>query len=161
MTSLPPRSSSIRSTWMTDKNNAIQAANKKDFRRGGVANMTEKADYLVLGGTAIDIRDNFHFVTGMTLVDIDGGNKLVRDDMHRPARVMVMGPAGELYVRNELDDKPAVDYHHMVFEERHSLDIWARRPCSRWRPHGPGSEAATSVRGVSPARARFRLPSDP
>ena len=31
---------------------------------------------------------------------------------------MLMGSAGELYIRNELDDKPAVDYHQFIFEKR-------------------------------------------
>ena len=125
----------------TDKNNAIQAANKKEFRRGGVANMTEKADYLVEGGAAIDSKDKFNFVTGMTLVDINGGRKLVRD-ITSPARVMVMGPSGELYIRNELDDKPAVDYHHMVFEEKHT-EVGPGGPVpggprGSGKPRGPG-----------------------
>jgi hypothetical protein len=126
----------------TDKNNAIQAANKKEFRRGGVANMTEKTEYLVEGGIAIDSTDKFHFVTGMTLVDIDGGKKLVRE-YTSPARAMVMGPSGELYIRNELDDKPAVDYHHMVFEERHQELGGPGGPIpggsrGQSRPRGPG-----------------------
>jgi hypothetical protein len=120
----------------TDKNNAIQAANKKEFRRGSVANMTEKADYLVEGGAAIDTDDKFHFVTGMTLVDIDGGRKLARD-YTSPGRVMVMGPSGELYIRNELDDKPAVDYHHMVFEERHA-ELGGPGGPGPGGPRGPG-----------------------
>jgi hypothetical protein len=112
----------------TDKNNAIQAADKKDFRRGGVANMVEKADYLVEGGTAIDTRENFKFVTGMTLIDIDGGKKVVRD-YTSPGRVLMMGPTGELYIHDELDDKPAVDYHKAIFEEHRSPE---------GGPEGPG-----------------------
>lgn len=120
----------------TDKNNAIQAANKKDFRRGGVANMTEKADYLVDGGLAIDTDDNFKFVTGMTLVDIDGGKKLANSQTS-PGRVLMMGPAGELYVHNELDDKPAVDYHKAIFEEHRSPD---------GGPEGPGGRGSNRGR---------------
>lgn len=97
------------------KGNAIQAAKKHDFRRGNIANMTEEAEYLGEGGLWIDTHDNFHFVTGMTVLDIDGGKKLGRD-MTSPGRVLLMGPAGDFYIRNELDDKEAVEFHRMLFE---------------------------------------------
>lgn len=101
-----------------DKGNAIQAAVEKDFRRGAVANMVEDGDYIVPGegGTMIDTQPGFKFMTGMTLLDIDGGTKLAKD-MYVPARILVMGPAGELYVHDEVDDKPAVEYHRLLFEK--------------------------------------------
>ena len=34
-----------------------------------------------------------------------------------PARILVMGPAGELYIHNEADDRPAVEYHRLLFEK--------------------------------------------
>jgi hypothetical protein len=99
-----------------DEGNAIEAAVERKFRRGNVANMVEKVEYLVEGGLAIDTRDAFKFVTGMTVLDMDGGGKLAKD-MTVPSRVMLMGPAGELYIHNELDDKTAVEYHKMLFME--------------------------------------------
>jgi hypothetical protein len=98
---------------LDEKGNAIQAANKKEFRRGGVANMVEDAKYL--GEGWIDVWEKFKFVTGMTLLDIQGGKKLAKD-YTSPGRVLVMGPAGELYIRNELDDKQAVEYHELVYD---------------------------------------------
>ncbi len=106
-----------------DKGNPIQAAvdtsdalKKTDFRRGYVANLIEDAEYLVDGGTAIDTKPNFKFLTGMTVLDIDGGTHLGRD-MTVPARILVMGPAGQFYIRNEIDDRPLVDYHRLLFEK--------------------------------------------
>ena len=100
-----------------DRGSAIQAAiEKKGFQRGYVANMVEDAEYLGGGGMYIDTQPDFKFLTGMTLLDIDGGTKLTRD-MTVPARILLMGPAGELYIRNEIDDKPIVDYHRMLFEK--------------------------------------------
>ncbi len=99
-----------------DKNNAIQAAIERDFRRGFVANFQEDAEYLVEGGTAIDTRENFKFMTGMTLLDVDGGQKLTKD-MTTPGRVLIMGPAGELYIHDEIDDKPVVEYHKVLFQK--------------------------------------------
>lgn len=99
------------------ENNAIQAANKKEIRRGNVANFVEDAEYL--GGEMqpwIDKKKGFKFETGMTLLDVGGGKKLTKD-YTAPGRVMMMGSAGELYIRNELDDKPAVEYHDMIFKK--------------------------------------------
>lgn len=124
----------------TDKNNAIQAANEGVFRRGGVANMTEKADYLVDGGIAIDTRDSFKFVTGMTLVDIDGGKKL-GNNATTPGRIMVMGPSGELYIRNELDDKLAVETHKAIFEAPKYPEGGVEGPGGPQRPGGKGTRS--------------------
>jgi hypothetical protein len=100
------------------ENNSIQAANKKEFRRGSVANFVEDAEYLGPGMPPwIDTKEDFKFVTGLTVIDIEGGKKLTKDYLS-PGKVMLMGSAGELYIRNELDDKPAVDYHQFIFEKR-------------------------------------------
>ena len=113
-----------------EKGNAIQAANKKEFRRGSVANMVEDAKYL--GEGWIDTWEKFKFVTGMTLLDIQGGKKLAKD-YTSPGRVLLMGPAGELYVRNEVDDKQAVEYHDFVYDPDDK-----RRNQDAYGPEGPG-----------------------
>jgi hypothetical protein len=95
----------------------IQGAKKMDFRRGYVANTIGDANYQP-DPTMADIQPNFKFFTGMTLLDVDGGGKIVgAKDMTYPARILLMGPAGELYIRNDVDDKPYVDSYHKVFEE--------------------------------------------
>jgi hypothetical protein len=96
----------------------IQAALESDktwFRRGNVVNMVQDAEYLV-DPTMIDTKANFQFLTGMTLLDVDGGTKLSRD-MTVPSRILVMGSAGEMYIRNEIDDKPYVESHRKTFEK--------------------------------------------
>jgi hypothetical protein len=98
-----------------DAGSPIQAAAEKDVRRGYVANMVQDAEYLV-DPTMIDTQANFKFFTGMTLLDVDGGGKLAKD-MTYPARVLVMGPAGEMYIRSDMEDKPYVDSHRMIFEK--------------------------------------------
>jgi hypothetical protein len=125
-----------------DKNNAIQAAVPKTLSRGAVANMVEKADYLVEGGTAIDTKDSFKFITGMTLVDIDGGKKLGRE-YTSPGRVLMMGPAGELFIHDELEDKPAVEYHKAIFEEHRSPEGMLE---------GPGGPTRGTNKGRQPKR---------
>jgi hypothetical protein len=103
----------VQSFDIDEKGNAIQAANEKELRRGWVANMIEDAEYLG-DGPWIDTREKFKFITGMAVLDIDGGNKLAKD-YTSPGRVLIMGPAGEFYIRNELDDKQAVVYHQLLF----------------------------------------------
>ena len=106
----------VESFDVDEKNNAIQAAKEREFRRGSVANMVDKADYLG-DGPWIDVREGFKFTTGMTLLDVDGGKTLGKN-MLSPGRVLVMGPAGDMYVRNEVDDKPIVENHRLIFDQK-------------------------------------------
>jgi hypothetical protein len=105
----------VEAVGYDEKNNAIQASVKKEkLLRGHVANMTENGWYI--GEGWVDEWKNFKFVTGMTIVDIDGGKQLTRD-YSSPGRLLVMGPAGELYIRDEIEDKPAVDNWNLMFDE--------------------------------------------
>lgn len=95
----------------------IQAAKElKDFRRGFVANTVQDARYLEADGRSTNLMKSFKFFTGITLLDVRGGDRLARD-VNAPARALLMGPAGDLYVRNELDDKPMVEYYRLLFAE--------------------------------------------
>jgi hypothetical protein len=111
----------------------IQAAVERDFRRGYVANLVQDAEYLV-DPTMIDTQTDFKFLTGMTLLDVGGGAKLTRD-MTAPSRILVMGSAGEMYIRNEIEDKPYVESHRMTFEK--TTDKFGN-PLSPDGPGGPG-----------------------
>jgi hypothetical protein len=108
----------VESFDVDDKGNAIQAAREVDnLRRGYVANLTaRRQEYLLPDGRAIDQVESFKFHTGITLLDVAGGEAMGRETL--PAKVLLMGPAGELYVRNELDDKQTVDYHTAVFDKK-------------------------------------------
>jgi hypothetical protein len=100
-----------------DEGNAIQASVEEDLRRGFVANMVKKnVTFLGPDGTWTDVKDSFKFLTGMTLLDVRGGEKLTKD-YTAPSRMLLMGPAGDLYIRNELDDRPAVEYNKSIFEQ--------------------------------------------
>ena len=90
----------------------------------------------------IDTTAEFKFFTGMTLLDVDGGTKLVQD-MTYPSRVLVMGPAGEMYIRNDTDDKPYVESHRMIFEKT-TDNVVASGDRSARRAGWPGSAASTS-----------------
>ena len=115
---------------MSTKRQHHSSREQKEFRRGSVANMVEDAKYL--GEGWIDTWEKFKFVTGMTLLDIQGGKKLAKD-YTSPGRVLLMGPAGELYVRNEVNDKQAVEYHDFVYDPDDK-----RRNQDAYGPEGPG-----------------------
>jgi hypothetical protein len=136
-----------------DEGSPIQAAKEKEFRRGYVANMIEDGDYF-FENMVIDTKKDFRFLTGMTLLDVEGGTNLTRD-LTVPVRIVVMGPAGELYIRNETDDKPLVEYHRALFDNPNEKK--GRGPSGPGgpeggpgpgpsRPHGPGPRA-TGARG--------------
>jgi hypothetical protein len=106
----------VESFDFDEKGNAIQAATQEDFQRGFVANLvTKNQEYLGPGGQWIDKLETFKFYTGMTVLDMEGGETLGKDAT-APARVLLMDPAGELHIRSEMDDKEEVDLHKLIFE---------------------------------------------
>jgi hypothetical protein len=106
----------VESFNVDEKGNAIKAAEELDTRRGYIANMTQRDQrYIGPDGTWIDEVESFAFRTGITVLDVDGGESLGKDTT-APARVLLMGPAGELYIRNELDDALAVATHNAIME---------------------------------------------
>lgn len=127
----------VQSFGVDDKGNAIQAAKEESFRRGAVANMTNKAEHLVDGGRAIDPIKTYQYHTGITVVDVSGGEKLGKDlqgkELAAPARVLLMDPTGQLYVRNSVDDHTEIELHRALFTE----DKRNRRG-GEYGPEGPG-----------------------
>lgn len=106
----------VESLNLDENRNAIKAAEESDFRRGYVANMaTRNQKYIGPDGRWIDEVESFTFLTGITLLDVDGGESLGKDAT-APSRVLLMGPAGELYVRNEQDDMQYVEIHRAIME---------------------------------------------
>ena len=106
----------VESFGADDKGKAVQAAKEAEFRRGSVANMTKDAEILVEQGRFIDLEKNFKFRTGITIVDIRGGERLTRDS-ETEARVLLMDPAGQLFVQKESDDADAIERHRAIFAE--------------------------------------------
>lgn len=105
----------ITSFGIGEENRPIQAAKEEeDLRRGSVANMTEDVEVLVEGGNYIDEVKSFPFRTGITVVDIRGGEKLP-NKLLTPAQALLMDPTGHLYVRQEEEDFDEVDHHRLLF----------------------------------------------
>jgi hypothetical protein len=90
----------------------------KEFVRGSVVNFVHEAEFLVENGTYIDTTKDFRFYTGITLVDMRGGEKFKTGDLTSPSRVLVMDPAGGLSVREELEDATAVKAYRDTFTKK-------------------------------------------
>jgi hypothetical protein len=118
-----------------DKGKSTQAAKEEDFKRGYVANMTKDGESLINEGSQIftDLLPKFQFRTGITVLDIDGGEPLAKD-VKKPARVLLMDPAGQLFVQNEVDDEEVVQLHRDTFADP---DKRGGRPGARGEPGPP------------------------
>ncbi|HEY2415502.1 MAG TPA: hypothetical protein VGI40_24885 [Pirellulaceae bacterium] len=128
-----------------DKGKATEAAKEDEFKRGSVANMTKDVEILDNQGQQafIDLAKNFQFRTGITVIDIDGGEQLAKD-LKKPARVLLMDPAGQLFVQNEVDDQDAVQLHRDIFSD---ADKKGTRTGGRGEPAPPGREGPRSPGG--------------
>jgi hypothetical protein len=95
----------------------VQASKiKEGLSRGSVVNFSEDSEYLLESRDYVDRYDGkFNFITGVTVLDARGGEKLGRGDFTAPSRVLVMGPAGELKIRRELDDVADVQQVRDIF----------------------------------------------
>jgi hypothetical protein len=97
---------------------AIHIAKDKKLRRGAVVNLHEKMDYAGENDRWIDSFDDpYTLQTGVTILDVDGAETLSGRDMKSPSRVLLMGPAGNLMIRNQTDDRPVVRRLELVFSE--------------------------------------------
>jgi hypothetical protein len=94
----------------------IQAAKVKEkVLRGTVANFVEASEFIIDEGTHVDRADKFSFTTGLTVLDMRGGEKLGRSDLTTPGRMILMGPTGGLFIRRELDDAEDVQTNRELF----------------------------------------------
>jgi hypothetical protein len=100
-------------------NSAIHVAKETEVRRGAVINLTGKMRYS--GGSGgqiwIDTMDEYSLNTGLTVLDIEGGDDLGKK-MAAPSRVLLMDEAGQLVVREELDDSTSVRQLRQVFSDK-------------------------------------------
>ena len=109
-----------------------------------VANLTDDGWYI--GEGWVDQWKGFKFVTGMTVLDIDGGKSLSKN-YTSPGRLLVMGPAGELYIRNEIDDKPSVTNYLLLFDEETRKKLQGPGGMGEFGGEGPGQRGPRGPRG--------------
>lgn len=113
-TSEPEVTLLVQAFGVDESGKPIQTAKEKDLRRGSIANMTEEAEVLGGGGEYIDKMKDFKFYTDIAVLDIQGGDRL-GGKLTEPARVLLMDSAGQLYIRDELEDFDDVDEHNAIF----------------------------------------------
>jgi len=97
-----------------------EIAIKESFLRGSVLNIEEKAKVIRADRAKQNTNEwneKFNFRTGITVVDFRGGKRLSSKnrDLTVPARVVLMDPAGRLFLQNELDDsEPVTEYQDVI-----------------------------------------------
>ena len=111
----------VQSFDVDEKKNAILAAKEETLVPGSVANMVKDVEYIVPGNRFIDQMDDVNFHTDITVVDIDGGERLTKD-ISVPGRVLLMDPTGRLYIRDELLDEDEVKRHQEIFKKEKNRD---------------------------------------
>lgn len=115
----------------------MQTSIERDLPRGAVANVVEKdAKYLTIDGRFVDEAETFQFTTGITLLDMKGGESLARDQ-NAPSQVLLMDSTGQLSVRSELDDAADVKRMRELLKEPDKRNQGGR---GEMGPYGPGGE---------------------
>lgn len=124
----------VSSFDLDESRNAIEASLELDkVRLGTVFNRTEKDAWILVDGNRYRKKvDQFVFRTGMTLLDLAGGESLSRE-MRAPGEALMMDPTGRLVVRSSTKDYEDVEQHRDYYSEDDS-----RRPGGRGPTDGGG-----------------------
>jgi hypothetical protein len=109
----------VKSFDVDDTNRGLQAEKIMTFRRGSVLNRSEKDLWIIIDqGRNLKRLDEFTFKTNLTLLDIEGGEKIASArDSNVPGRVLLMDSTGRMMVRDELAAVDEVEYHNQIFAE--------------------------------------------
>jgi hypothetical protein len=118
-----------------DATEAAEIALGGEFIRGSVLNRSQKAQIIWSSIFKVDPAEPtespvFDFITGLTLVDFDGGGEMTPKNrkLSKPARALVMDSSGRLRLRNELEDEKAVREYDLIMK---ASDEAARRQRER------------------------------
>jgi hypothetical protein len=125
-----------------DSANAAEIAIDNWFPRGSVLNLAQKAKIIWSSLYKIDPNDpqdspDFNFLTGLTLVDLDGGDQLVSKnrDLMAPARTLMMDSSGRLLMQNELAQGKTIREYDFIMQQDAEA---ARRARETEDGRGPG-----------------------
>jgi hypothetical protein len=125
-----------------DSVNAAEIAMDNWFPRGSVLNFEQKAKIIWSTLYKIDPEEPqdspvFNFLTGLTLVDLDGGDQLVpkNRDLMAPARTLMMDSSGRLLMQNELAQGKTIREYDFIMEQDAEA---ARRAREMEDGEGPG-----------------------
>ena len=94
---------------------AAEVGRTEEFRRGYVVNLFDKAKVIWASKMNELEFPDFKFLTGITVLDFAGGDKLSRE-MVSTSRALMMDAAGHLYVQNEMDDLETTEEYTDIIE---------------------------------------------
>jgi len=107
-----------------DSANAAEIAMDNWYPRGSVLNFVQKAKIIWSTMYKIDPEEpqdspNFNFLTGLMLVDIDGGDQLVSKNRNltAPARTLMMDSSGRLLMQNELAQGKKIREYDFIMKQ--------------------------------------------
>jgi hypothetical protein len=133
-----------------DNVNAAELAFRNFFTRGSVLNATRQAQVLWSSLFQIDPDEpqespEFDFLTGLTLVDLDGGEQLSSKNraLLAPARAIFMDSTGRMRMHNELTDLKEIRQFQMILK----ADAQAERMRRQERNDDRGGEGRRGRRG--------------
>ena len=87
------------------------------FGRGSVINVVSKAKVIWANKFKEVKPPEFDFLTGITVLDFTGGEKLGKSkDMVAPARALLMDAAGGLFVQDEMEDLETITEYQAILE---------------------------------------------
>ena len=90
----------------------------EEVKRGGVVNLHEQAKVIWSNKFDGDTKTEFNFRTGITLLDISGGESLSRKnrDLTAPTRAVMMDASGRMFIQSESEDQETVDAFNQIVE---------------------------------------------
>ena len=87
------------------------------FGRGSVINLVEKAKVIWANKFDEPKAPSFNFLTGITVIDFTGGEKLGKSkDLVAPARALLMDAAGHLFVQEAMQDLETIEEYQAILE---------------------------------------------
>lgn len=128
-----------------DSANAAEIAHNEWYSRGSVLNFAKQAQIIWSSLYKIDPagpQDSpvFRFLTGLTLVDVDGGDQLTPKNrkLMAPSRALVMDSSGRLLMQNELDEAKTIKTFDYIMQQSADADRRAREGAEGRGPGGGG-----------------------
>ena len=105
---------------------AIEAAKLESVERGRVLNTHDTANVIWTESDSDEVKTDFDFFTGITLIDVLGGENMHRKnrDFLVPSQALMMDASGQLYVQSQMDDTNAVeDYQDTVDRKKNARNL--------------------------------------
>ena len=96
-----------------------QAYKEIEARRGSVMDFQGPVEILVNQARYIEEVEDFTIDTGVTVLDLNGGEKYTRE-LTEPTQTLFMDASGNMYLRDELEDELEVAYHRAMFDKENA-----------------------------------------